>query len=64
MIDGQAGAVLCNQCFTEGNEDFIAAVAHYRSGSVTEALRSIADYLGREAETGKPAAGSRFFPPT
>ena len=46
MIERQAGVVHCNQCFNEGNGDFIAAVMWMRDVTFPEALQIIDDYLG------------------
>lgn len=45
LINAEAGAVLCNQCFKENCGDFIAAVQHYRNVSLPDALKLIADFL-------------------
>ncbi|MEW4564874.1 DUF5906 domain-containing protein [Bremerella sp. JC770] len=46
LIDADAGAYFCNQCFNSNNGDFIAAVQHFQDASFPEALLLIADYLG------------------
>lgn len=46
LIDAEAGAVLCNQCFSEKNGDGISAVRWATGKSFVEACGSIAGYLG------------------
>ena len=46
LIDKDAGAVFCNQCFREQNGDFIAAVMWGQDCSFDEALSLIGEYLG------------------
>jgi len=55
LIDADAGAVLCNQCFNTNNGDFIEAVRHFRNVDRSEALRLIADHLGVQGETKRQA---------
>ncbi|MEW4452748.1 DUF3987 domain-containing protein [Bremerella sp. JC817] len=54
LIDLNAGAVLCNQCFNKGNGDGLAAVMHFRGVDFPEALHLVAEYLGIS-----PANGNR-----
>ena len=46
LIDKDAGAVLCNQCFATKNGDGFAAVAWSRGVKFPEAVRQVADWLG------------------
>lgn len=50
LIDPEAGAVLCNQCFREDNGDGIAAIAWLRDWPFKEALDRVAERLGLEDE--------------
>lgn len=56
LIDPQAGAVLCNQCFRQKNGDFIAAICWIQNIDYRSAIRGIGDYL-RDA----PASFVPFF---
>ncbi len=57
LVDESVGAVLCNQCFTGKNGDFIAAVMWATGWAFPETLQRIAEYLGLQVEppAGKPA---------
>ena len=46
LVDKEAGAVLCNQCFRKKNGDFIAAVQWALDITFPDALEVIAEYLG------------------
>jgi len=46
LIDQDAGACLCNQCFAKGNGDGIAAVRWLCDWDFPTALREIGSYLG------------------
>jgi len=46
LVDAEAGAVRCNQCFTEHCGDFIAAVQWARGQTFVDSLHSVASYLG------------------
>ncbi len=46
MIDADAGALFCNQCFNEKNGDGISALMWLNSYKFPEALRAIAGHLG------------------
>ena len=46
LIDSDAGAVLCNQCFSSGNGDGIAAIQWLCGCDFQDAVNRIADYLG------------------
>jgi len=46
MIDEDAGAVLCNQCFTEGNGDGLAAIQWRNGWTFGETIKAVADHLG------------------
>lgn len=50
LIDPDAGAVLCNQCFASQNGDGFAAVQHFRDIDFLAAAKEIADHLGIEFE--------------
>lgn len=45
LINANAGAVLCNQCFDKKNGDFLSAIQHYRDITLPEAITLSADYL-------------------
>lgn len=73
MIDADAGALLCNQCFSDKNGDGFAAVQWARDMKFGQALRSVAEYLGvepssnghagkRSKSTGNPTEHLRFLP--
>ncbi|QDU76432.1 hypothetical protein Pan97_34810 [Bremerella volcania] len=56
LVDPEAGAVFCNQCFNSNNGDFLSASQHFgRTGDFPETLQRIGDFLGmqptREATT-------------
>lgn len=46
LIDEDAGAVLCNQCFTEGNGDGLAAIQWRNGWTFSETIKAVANYLG------------------
>ena len=46
LIDADAGAVYCNNCFSSCNGDGIAAIQHYAGVEFPVALGMLADYLG------------------
>lgn len=46
LIDEHAGAVLCNQCFSERNGDGLAAIMWMLGCDFPEAVRQVAQYLG------------------
>lgn len=46
MIDAEAGALLCNQCFNTKNGDGFAAIQWLLDCKFNEATAKIADYLG------------------
>ena len=52
MIDEQAGAVLCNQCFNERNGDGFAALQWLTGKPFRDVLRSVADYTGVTTSNG------------
>lgn len=72
LIDAEAGAVLCNQCFDKGNGDGIAAVMWAQGWEFPEALKRIGGYLqvtpatGRAVSTasGAPAKSAKPAKPT
>ena len=58
MIDQEAGALLCNQCFREKNGDGFAALQWLTGRSFPEIVKAVAGHLGIAADTGgngKPA---------
>ncbi len=60
LLDPEAGAVICNQCFSSGNGDGFAAMRHYGGLTFQAALQSVADYLGIAPEAnGKPGSSSK-----
>lgn len=46
LVDADAGAVLCNQCFRTGNGDVLAAIGWATNRKFADVLASVADYLG------------------
>lgn len=46
LLDSEAGAVLCNQCFRERNGDYFAAVQWARNVDFLEAAKLVGEYLG------------------
>jgi putative DNA primase/helicase len=46
MIDEQAGAVVCSQCFANGNGDGIAALQWATGDTFPNVVKRLADYLG------------------
>ena len=46
MMDEQAGALICGQCFNTNNGDGLAAVRWARNCDFTEALAIVGDYVG------------------
>jgi putative DNA primase/helicase len=65
LIDAEAGAVLCNQCFNTRNGDGFAAIQHFRPCKFAEALALVAEHLGIEPEpvdvgkNGKPRSSRK-----
>jgi P4 family phage/plasmid primase-like protien len=53
LINEDAGAVLCNGCFSSKNGDGIAAIMWANKLDFIAAAREVADYLGIEATTSK-----------
>lgn len=51
MIDQEAGAVLCNQCFGERNGDGIAAIQWARKCDFRTAVQLLAKHLGLDGST-------------
>jgi hypothetical protein len=51
LIDADAGAVLCNQCFDTKNGDGLAALMWVRGWTFSEAVRQVGDYLGATPAT-------------
>lgn len=59
LIDEEAGAVLCNQCFSENNGDGFAAVEWMRGVSFSEAVDLVGNYLGASgAQPGKKGSSA------
>ncbi len=56
LIDREAGAVLCNQCFSKNNGDFFAAVQWAQNVSFPQALAMIGDYLSLDGGDTEPPA--------
>ncbi len=54
LIDEEAGAVLCNQCFTEGNGDGLAAIQWRNDWTFGETLKAVAGHLGIDGGERKP----------
>lgn len=52
MIDREAGAVICNQCFSKGNGDGIAAFIWLTGQPFKDAIRSLAGEVGLTADSG------------
>jgi len=52
LLDEDAGAVLCNQCFKSRNGDGFAAVMWMRGIAFPEAVREVAAFLGVDAGGG------------
>jgi len=48
LIDGDAGALFCNQCFNKGNGDGLAALQWLRGWDFQATLAEVARYLGGE----------------
>src|SRR3972149_5093726 len=46
MVDTKAGALFCNQCFSENNGDGIAALQWLTGCDFTTAIKRLAEYLG------------------
>ena len=46
LIDHEAGACYCNQCFSKGNGDGFAALQWLLGKTFPEVLRDVAEYLG------------------
>ncbi|MFW6106839.1 MAG: primase-helicase zinc-binding domain-containing protein, partial [bacterium] len=53
-IDEEAGAVLCNQCFTKGNGDGLSALQWLRGWTLDETCKQLAGYLGLTNGSGRP----------
>ena len=58
LIDPEAGAVLCNQCFAQANGDGFAAVGWARNINFSQSLREVASHLGITANNGDGEDGS------
>ena len=51
LIDADAGAFFCSQCFSQGNGDFLAAIMHYAGHSFPETKTLCKRYLGLDNQT-------------
>lgn len=49
LLDEDAGAVFCNQCFASNNGDGFAAISWMKGLKFPESVRAVAEYLGIEA---------------
>jgi hypothetical protein len=58
MIDEGAGALYCNQCFSKGNGDGIAAIQWVNGWDFRETLDALAEYLGLGSYSDNSHAGS------
>ena len=56
-IDLNAGALFCNQCFSERNGDGLAALAWLQGWPFRTTLEKLAGYLGIDEGNGRPASG-------
>ena len=54
LIDEQAGAVLCNQCFAQGNGDGLAAIQWRNDWTFGETIKAVAGHLGINGGERKP----------
>ncbi len=61
LIDADAGAVLCNQCFGECNGDGIAAVKWLNGWTFTETIENLAEHLNLKT---KSSAKAKTKPPS
>lgn len=58
MIDAEAGALLCNQCFDHDNGDGIAALRWLWGWTFPEAVNALAEYLGQSPHRANKPAGN------
>jgi hypothetical protein len=58
LIDAEAGAVFCNQCFDHDNGDGIAALRWLCGWTFPEAVNALAEYLGQSSHRTAKAAGN------
>lgn len=56
FIDPEAGAAICNQCFTTKNGDGLAVIQWLNGCDFNGAVKPVADYLGIKPEKGKKKA--------
>jgi putative DNA primase/helicase len=54
FIDEDTGAVLCNQCFSGGNGDGLAAIQWRNDWTFGETIKAVAGYLGIDGGERKP----------
>ncbi len=54
FIDKEAGAVLCNQCFNEGNGDGLSAIQWRNDWTFSETIKAVAAHLGLHGAERKP----------
>jgi len=59
LIDADAGAVLCNQCFNSNNGDGFAALQWVTGWKFVDALKAVADYLGIQPSSDAPRTSSK-----
>jgi len=62
LIDESAGAVLCNQCFSERNGDFFAAIQWMMGCDFLESVKLAAEYLGVKPEAKGKKGGKKDSP--
>lgn len=63
MIDSDAGALLCNQCFSKGNGDGFAAIMWLTGCKFPEALEKVAEVVGVRPKGSKDPARDLEFRP-
>ena len=61
LIDEEAGAVLCNQCFAEANGDGLAAIQWRNGWTFGETIKAVAAHLGIQTTNGSPNLFSEQF---
>lgn len=59
LVDRDAGAVLCNKCFTSRNGDGFAAISWVKGTDFLSAARAVADYLGVDDSGGSSYSSKR-----
>ncbi len=53
LLDRDAGAVICNECFSSGNGDWIAAIQWFQGWSFRQAIEAASQYLSVQTPTRK-----------